>query len=50
MATLFQFFTLCCLWVMTFAGLNITGGRDDGVMPWLLMVTGTIYVLLILAS
>ena len=39
----FQFFTLGCLWVMAFAGLNITGGRANGVMPWLLMVTDTPY-------
>ena len=41
--TPFQFFTLCRLWVMAFAGLNITSGRADGVMPWLLMVTGKLY-------
>ena len=42
MATPFQFFTLCRLRVMhmAFTGLNITGGRADGVMPWQLMVTG----------
>ena len=43
MAMPFQFFILCCLRVMAFTGLNITGGRADGVMPWLLMVTGTLY-------
>ena len=40
----FQFFTLHLLWVMAIAGLNITGGRADDVMPWLLMVTGILIV------
>ena len=43
MVTPFQFFTLRHLWVMAFPGLNITGGRADGVMPFLLMVTGMLY-------
>ena len=43
MVTPFQFFTLSQLQVMAFAGLNITGGRADGVMPWLLIMTGTLY-------
>ena len=43
MTTPFQFFTLDLLWVMAFAGPNITGGRAIGVMPWLLMVTGKLY-------
>ena len=42
-ATPFQFFTLGFLWVMAFAKLNITVGRANGIMPWLLMVTGTLY-------
>ena len=28
---------------MAFTGLNTTGGRANGVMPWLLMVTGMLY-------
>ena len=40
----FQFFTLCHLWVMAFTGLNITGDRANGVVPWLLMVTGVLIV------
>ena len=43
MAMPFQFFMLSHLRVLAFAGLNVTGGRADGVMPWLLMVTGTLY-------
>ena len=38
-----QFFTLRHLCVLAFAGLNITGGRADGIIPWLLMLTGMLY-------
>ena len=40
-ATPFQFFTLHRLQVLVFTRLNMTSGRANGVMPWLLMVTGT---------
>ena len=44
-ATPFQFLTLRHLRVLAFAGLNITGGRADGVMRWLVIVTGKLYCL-----
>ena len=40
---LFSSFTLGLLWVMAFAGLNITNGRANGIMLWLLMVAGKLY-------
>ena len=41
--TPFQFFMLGRVRVIAFAGLNITNGRANGVIPWLLMVTGKLY-------
>ena len=43
----FQFFMLGLLQVMALAGLNITSGGANGVIPWLLIGTGKLCILLI---
>ena len=43
MAMPLQFIILNCMWKMVFVGLSITDVQANGVIPWLLMLTVTLY-------